>query len=69
MALCLTRKANQAVFIGPDIRVVVTQSGYRNGVVRLAIEAPADVNIVRQELLPVEQQRQVEAARNKEAAK
>lgn len=61
MALCITRKAQQAILIGPDIRVIVTKSGYRNGVVRLAIEAPADVNIVRQELLPAGRQRELEA--------
>jgi hypothetical protein len=38
------------VVIGGDIRVTVTRVD--RGVVRLAIHAPLDVNIVRQELLP-----------------
>jgi carbon storage regulator len=43
--LVLTRKANQAIQIGPDIRVTVTRiEGDR---VKLGIEAPPDVRVVR----------------------
>lgn len=54
MALCITRRAGQKIMVGDDIEIVVTQSGYRTGVVKLAIQAPRQVKIVREELLAKE---------------
>ena len=48
--LVLTRKLNEKIVIGNSIRVSVV--AIRGGQVRLGIEAPADVNIVREELCP-----------------
>lgn len=51
--LVLSRKINESIQIGPDIRVkVVRLTGDR---VRLAIEAPSDVSILRLELVTVEE--------------
>ena len=49
MALVLTRKENESVLIDGDILVTVVQS--RDGTVKLAFEAPPEVDIVRTELL------------------
>ncbi|MDB4431205.1 carbon storage regulator [Pseudomonadales bacterium] len=49
MALVLTRKENESVLINSDILVTVVQS--RDGTVKLAFEAPSEVDIVRTELL------------------
>jgi carbon storage regulator len=58
--LVLTRKHGESVRIGPDVRVtVVSVSG---GQVRIAIDAPDDVGIFREEIFE-----QVAAA-NREAA-
>lgn len=46
--LILHRKPEQALIIGPDIRVVVLDSDGHG--VRLGIEAPADVTILREEI-------------------
>lgn len=48
--LVLTRKINETIVIGKDIRVTMT--AIRSHQVRLAIDAPPDVHIIRQELLP-----------------
>ena len=47
--LILQRKANEAVLIGGDIRVVVLKT--ENGGTRLGIEAPEHVSILREEIL------------------
>ncbi len=47
--LVLSRKAMQSIWIGDQIRITVVKIE-RNGV-RLGIEAPASVPIVREELL------------------
>jgi carbon storage regulator len=47
--LILQRKANEALLIGDDIRVVVLRSD--GGGTRLGIEAPGDVLILREEIL------------------
>ena len=47
--LVLSRKLSQGIRIGDEIRIVVVKVE-RNGV-RLGIEAPGDVGIVREELL------------------
>jgi carbon storage regulator len=46
--LVLSRKANESIKIGENITVIVT--GIRGDRVRLGIEAPADVKIMRTEL-------------------
>lgn len=47
--LVLKRKSNQSILIGKDIKVVIL--GVENGVVKIGVEAPINVNIVREELL------------------
>ncbi len=48
--LVLTRKLDESIVIGGDVRI--TLLSVRNGQVRLGIEAPASVPVVREELLP-----------------
>jgi carbon storage regulator len=48
MMLVLTRKTKEVIRIGPDIYVTVLQID--RGKVRLGINAPADVEVVRLEL-------------------
>jgi carbon storage regulator len=48
--LVLSRKLGEKVLIGEDIVVTVVE--IERGKIRLGIEAPKDVPIVRQELLP-----------------
>jgi carbon storage regulator CsrA len=50
MALVLTRKTGQRLFIGTDISVRVGRV-FPDGKVRLCIEAPPEVKVVREELL------------------
>lgn len=50
MALVLTRKTGQRLFIGDDIAVRVGRV-LPDGRVRLCIEAPPNVKVVREELL------------------
>ncbi|MHB8248617.1 MAG: carbon storage regulator [Acidithiobacillus sp.] len=47
--LVLTRRRGQAICIGEHIRVLVTRIG--DGQVRLGIETPQGVSVVREELL------------------
>lgn len=47
--LILQRKANEAVLIGNEIRVVVLRT--ESGGTRLGIEAPEHVSILREEIL------------------
>ena len=49
--LVLTRKPSETITIGENIRVMVLSVG--RGQVRIGIEAPRDVPVYRQELLPV----------------
>jgi carbon storage regulator len=48
--LILSRKVGEVVCIGADVRIRVTSAGH--GKVRLGIEAPADVKVLRAELVP-----------------
>jgi len=48
--LVLTRKRDETILIGRDIRVMVVD--IRGDKVRLGIDAPEDLNIVRAELGP-----------------
>lgn len=47
--LCLSRSAGQTIAVGSDI--VIKVLGVVNGVVRLGLEAPSEVKILRGELL------------------
>lgn len=49
--LCLTRKLGEKVYIGEEIVVTVIDIG--RGKIRLGIEAPRDVPIYREEVMPV----------------
>lgn len=61
--LVLTRKAGEAVWIGPDVRVMVGRAA-RDGAMRLIIEAPQRIKILREELKEREQGRDATAAGN-----
>lgn len=47
--LIITRRVNEATCIGEDIRIVVL--GVNRGQVKLGVEAPRDVEILRDELV------------------
>ena len=47
--LVLSRKLNESILIGDHIRITVV--GLRGNQIRLGIEAPGDVSIMREELL------------------
>jgi carbon storage regulator len=57
--LVLSRKLGEKIFIGDNICITVVDID--RGKIRLGIEAPRDVPIFRQELLPHEQQAQAAA--------
>ncbi|MCL4492058.1 MAG: carbon storage regulator CsrA [Nitrospirae bacterium] len=59
--LVLTRKADQTINIGDDIRIKILEIG--NGYVKLGIEAPKEMPIYREELYEKLKQLNVEAAR------
>jgi len=46
--LILTRRSNEKIFIGNNVAVVVL--GIENNRVKLGIEAPSDVTILREEI-------------------
>jgi carbon storage regulator len=54
--LVLSRKLGEKIFIGDNICITVVDID--RGKIRLGIEAPRDVPIYRQELLPLNQQQQ-----------
>jgi carbon storage regulator len=58
--LALTRKVAETIHIGDD--VVVTVIRLKNGSVRLGIEAPKNVRVVRGEILPPGQNMEARAA-------
>ncbi len=47
--LMLSRKTNEAIMIGDDIRVTITHIG--RGRVQIAVDAPREVRVRRQELV------------------
>lgn len=51
--LVLTRKTGQRLFIGKDV-VVTVGKVFEDGRVRLCVDAPRTVNVVREELLTKE---------------
>lgn len=58
--LVLTRRHGESVRIGPDVRVTVVAS--TGGQVRIAIDAPEDVGIFREEIFERVASANVEAA-------
>jgi carbon storage regulator len=50
--LVLSRKLGESIVIGDNIRVTVV--GVNGGKVRIGIEAPADILVLREELVTVE---------------
>ena len=58
--LVLSRKLGEKIFIGDNICITVVDID--RGKIRLGIEAPRDVPIYRQELLPLGQQQRIEQA-------
>lgn len=64
--LVLTRKLMERLFIGDDICVTVVR--LEAGQVRLGIEAPREVAVVRAELVPEREARALHAGRNGNAA-
>jgi carbon storage regulator len=58
--LVLSRKLGQRFQIGQDIRVTIVKID-RNSV-RIGIEAPGDVTVYREEIVPAGSQAEIEAA-------
>lgn len=56
--LILTRKTNETIYIGDDVKITVL--GVNNGIARIGIEAPRGIHIIREELLTDEQRRKLE---------
>jgi carbon storage regulator len=63
--LVLSRKLGQRVKVGPDVRVTIVKID-RNSV-RIGIEAPNDVTVYREEIVPLEQDQANEQSLNAEA--
>lgn len=61
--LILARKKDESIIIGDDIEVAVVD--IRDGKVKLGIEAPKDVEIVRKELYSSVQEENKKAAQGK----
>lgn len=59
--LVLTRKADQLINIGDDIRIKILEIG--NGYVKLGIDAPREMPIYREELYEKLKQLNLESAR------
>ena len=47
--LVLSRNQNQSIIIGDDIKITVL--GYQHGQVKLGIDAPKEISILREELI------------------
>lgn len=58
--LVLTRRIGEAIIIGDDVRVIVLES--RSGQVKLGIEAPRSLGVVREELRDVDTRNAVREA-------
>lgn len=57
--LILTRKINEAIRVGEDIRIVLVQ--IKGGQVRLGIECPSHVRVLREELYEAVRQENLKA--------
>ena len=57
--LVLSRKLGQRFQVGPEIRVTIVKID-RNSV-RIGIEAPGDVTVYREEIIPIEQEQPAQA--------
>ena len=57
--LILTRKINEAIRLGEDIRIVLVQ--IKGGQVRLGIECPPNVRVLREELYEAVRQENLNA--------
>jgi len=64
--LVLSRKLGEKIYIGDNICITVVDID--RGKIRLGIEAPRDVPIYRQELLPLNQQQQCADGQSNAAA-
>jgi carbon storage regulator len=64
--LVLSRKLGEKIYIGENICITVVDID--RGKIRLGIEAPRDVAIYRQELLPLHQQQQLAAVHKQAVA-
>lgn len=49
--LILSRKKNEVIHIGNDIRIIITNTKDQYGQVKIGIDAPKDVKILRGELM------------------
>jgi len=49
--LVITRRAGEAILIGQDIKILVKH--VQGGAVKLGIAAPSNVDIMRNELIPI----------------
>lgn len=49
--LVLSRNIGERIAIGKDIVITIVNIDYARGKVRIGLEAPRDVNILRQELM------------------
>lgn len=58
--LCLTRKIGERIKVGPD--VWITLVAVEHGRAIIGLEAPKEVGIFREEILPVPEQRQLAEA-------
>ena len=56
--LVLSRKLGQRFHVGHDVRVTIVKID-RNSV-RIGIEAPSDVNVCREEIVPLEREHRIE---------
>ena len=61
MVLVLARKLDESIVIGDNIRVKVIS--VENGVVKLGIDAPQEISIMRSELLEQVKEQNISAAR------
>ncbi len=58
--LILTRKKDEAIRLGEDIRIVLVQ--IKGGQVRLGIECPSDMRVLREELYEAVRQENLKAS-------